>query len=148
MIRWAVAIAGVVGIALLLVLWLVPGGREDDAPAEMADGIAVPSGQEVSFVDTVTNAPGALGLTVRFRFLAPGIARGTGTISAEVAQEDMAHLCETYALPRLASTGPRPEQVVISLMDRLVPFGERDPEATQYFEAYRVEGGACIWEGF
>ena len=48
----------------------------------------------------------------------------------------------------LPATGPQPSQIVISLSDRAVPFGEADPEATQFFEAYRVEGGACIWEMF
>ncbi|SPH18527.1 hypothetical protein DEA8626_02066 [Defluviimonas aquaemixtae] len=142
MIRWALAIAGVIGI----VLWLVLGKQEAAVPVAIADIITVPSGQAVSFVDTVNDAPGPQGLTIRFRFLAPGIARERSTVSAEAAQEDMAHLCEIYALPRLPGTGPRPEQIVISFMDRVVPFGEPDPEATQFFEAYRVEDGTCIWE--
>jgi hypothetical protein len=29
-----------------------------------------------------------------------------------------------------------------------VPFGEPAPDATQFFEAYRVEGDTCIWEAF
>jgi hypothetical protein len=44
--------------------------------------------------------------------------------------------------------GPIPSQIIISLEDRPVPFGEADPEAVQYFEAFRVENGACIWEVF
>lgn len=144
MIRWGLVIAA----AIAVTLWFLPGGRETDAPVEAADGIAVPSGQALNFVETVAGVPGPGGLTVRFRFLAPGIARGAGTVSGEAVQEDMAYLCENYALPRLPDTGPRPEQIVISLMDRVVPFGEADPEATQFFEAYRIEDGTCIWEGF
>ena len=34
------------------------------------------------------------------------------------------------------------------LLSRAVPFGEAAPDATQFFEAYRVEGDACIWEAF
>jgi hypothetical protein len=60
----------------------------------------------------------------------------------------MAHLCQSYALPRLSETGPVPAQIIISLSDRPVPFGEASPEATQFFEAYRIEGDACIWEAF
>lgn len=120
--------------------------------AEIAPGddqlIEVPSGQPVTLMDVVMSAPGPDGLTARFRFLAPAIARDTGTVDFDTASLDMQHLCQTYALARIANTGPQPSQVVISLSDRAVPFGEADPEATQFFEAYRVEDGTCIWEAF
>jgi len=41
-----------------------------------------------------------------------------------------------------------PSQVVISFSAAEVPFGEAAPEVTQFFEAYRVEDGTCIWEAF
>jgi hypothetical protein len=129
---------------LLLVLafaWPV-GGWAADEPIE------VPSGQTITFVETIQGVPGPEGLTVRFRFLAPAIARDGGTVSDEAAQADMEALCNSYALPRVPNTGPVPEQIIISLADRPVPFGEPAPEATQYFEAFRPEGGACIWESF
>jgi hypothetical protein len=117
-------------------------------PARAEDEIAVPSGQKVTYVETIHNALGPEGLTYRFRFLAPSIAREGGMVDADAALEDMAYLCETYALPRIADTGPQPEQIIISLADREVPFGEPAPEATQYFEAFRPEAGTCVWEGF
>lgn len=110
--------------------------------------IEVPSGQDMSFVDMVHDAPGPDGLTYRFRFLAPDIARADGTVTAEMAFEDMLALCETYALPRLAANAPAPGQIIISLADRPVDFGIPNPEATQFFEAFRPEGSTCIWEGF
>lgn len=112
------------------------------------DQIPVPSGQAVTWVDTIHTAPGPDGLTVRFRFLAPAIARDGGTVVIDDAFVDMAYLCETWAIPRLAALGPQPEQVIISLADQPVPFGEIAPEVTQLFEAYRPDGAACIWEGF
>lgn len=120
-------------------------------PAVLAaglDGIALPSGQTVTWIDTIHDAPGPEGLTLRFRFLAPAIAREGGTVTADEAQEDMQVLCDEYALPRIAGTGPQPSQIVISLSDREVPFGEPDPDATQYFEAYSIADGACRWEVF
>ncbi|MEZ5777977.1 MAG: DUF6497 family protein [Paracoccaceae bacterium] len=114
----------------------------------MGGEIAVPSGQVVTYQDTISTAPGPGGLVIRFRFVAPAIARDGGTVTPEVAQEDMEFLCRTYALPRLSETGPVPDQVVISLADRELPFGEASPDATQFFEAYRVEGATCIWEAF
>jgi hypothetical protein len=58
----------------------------------------------------------------------------------------MRYLCETFALDRIE--GGMPAQIFISISDRPVVFGEKDPDATQVFEAYRPEGGTCIWEEF
>ena len=46
------------------------------------------------------------------------------------------HLCQNFALPRISDIGPQPSQIVSSLSDRPVPFGEAAPDATQFFEAY------------
>jgi len=110
--------------------------------------VVVPSGQDVRLLEVVLNAPGPDGVAARFRFVAPAIAKDGGEIDFETASADMAHLCQTYALPKLAELGPVPPQIIISFSDRAVPFGEAAPDATQFFEAYRVEGDACIWEAF
>ena len=118
------------------------------APA-LAEGIVVPSGQPITLHDVIWGAPGPEGLTVRFRFLAPQIARVGGSVDFDTAAADMAALCETYALPRtVTGTGPQPAQIIISLSDIAVPFGAAAPEATQYFESFGIENGACIWEVF
>lgn len=113
----------------------------------MAEEVPVPSGQPVTFLEAILNEAGPDGMTARFRFVAPGIAEGGG-VAFETAASDMAYLCETYALPRIAVTGPMPAQVVISLSDRPVPFGQAAPEVTQFFEAYSIDGATCIWEAF
>lgn len=118
------------------------------APLCAQEEIKVPSGQRITFIETVRDAPGPDGLTYRFRFLAPDIARTDGTVTDEMAFEDMAALCVEYALPHLSNIGPRPSQIIISLADRPVPFGAPDPDATQFFEAFHPEDGACIWDGF
>ncbi|MDZ4137160.1 MAG: DUF6497 family protein [Paracoccaceae bacterium] len=112
----------------------------DDAP------IPVPSGQLVTLVDVIPNDSGPDGLTLRFRFLAPAIARTGGTVGFDAAVADMQHLCETYALPRALDFAPQARQIVISLSDTPVTFGEATPEATQFFEAFSIENGLCIWE--
>lgn len=106
--------------------------------------LAVPSGQPVEFVEMLWDRPGG-GLVYRFRFLAPQINAGMGF---EQSAADMEYLCREFALPRVANTGPQPRQIIISLADRPVEFGVTDTEAVQYFEAYRVENGGCIWEMF
>jgi hypothetical protein len=138
----AAVLAGVAMLAWRL--WPAP-----EQPVAL-DGVPVevPSGQQVAYVDTIQNERSVAGLAYRFRFLAPGISRDGGTVSEEAAQADMQALCDSFALPRLPSTGPVPEQIIISLSDRPVAFGEPAPEATQFFEGYRIEAGKCVWELF
>jgi hypothetical protein len=107
--------------------------------------IEVPSGQPVSFLEMLWDRPG-FGLFYRYRFLAPELGepgRGFDDVAA-----DLEHLCNAFAIPRLAQTGPQPSQIVISLSSAPVEFGESAPDITQYFEAYSVEDGRCIWEVF
>ena len=128
--------------ALGLALLLAAGGA-----AAGQEALVAPSGLSLSWVDMIRDAPGPAGLTLRFRFLAPDMAR----IAADAAalSDDMQWLCESFALPRIASIGPQPAQIVISISDRPVPFGEPDPDALQVFEAYAPRpDGHCEWEMF
>lgn len=55
--------------------------------------------------------------------------------------------CAEFAADLLRE-GAEPEQIVISISDRPVPFGETIPEAVQFFELYDLVEGACVWRGF
>lgn len=129
------------GLCLLLPLAAPLAARAEDP-------IALPSGQKVTLLEVLSNIPGNDGLAVRYRFLAPEIAREGGTLDAETAGKDMDWLCTTYVLPRLSQNGPKPAEIVISMSDRDVPFGEEHPEATQFFNSYAIADGACEWEMF
>ena len=120
------------------------------APAAMAanasdDLLDVPSGQSVTFQEMLWDRPGG-GLVYRFRFVTPEIG-GDGRDYMDV-EPDMAFLCETFAIPRLAETGPQPSQIVISFSQKATEFGVADPDTVQFFEAYRIEDGTCILEFF
>ena len=115
------------------------------APVVAVDELRVPSGQQVVFLEAILNESGPEGQTARFRFVAPAIATD---IDFETVVVDMQHLCDTYALPRVTGTGTLPQQIVISLSAEAVPFGEAAPDVTQFFEAYSLLDGACIWEVF
>lgn len=104
--------------------------------------LKVPSGQAVTLQEVIWNVQGVLGLTLRFRFVAPDLA----ALDVETALADMQALCDTFAVPRSTDFGPAPRQIIISMADAALPFGEAAPDAVQYFEAYRIENGACIWE--
>jgi len=127
---------------------LMPVQAEIGSQLANSDTIIVPSGQPVTLHEVIWNAQGPEGLTLRFRFLAPQIARDSGTVDFNTAAGDMQALCENYALPRIAAHGPVPAQVIISLSDAPVPFGEARPEATQFFEAFTIKDGNCIWDAF
>ena len=108
---------------------------------------AVPSGQSVTLNEVLIDEVNAQSW-LRFRFLAPQIARATGDITYADAEADFAYLCETVARPYLVEFDLSPDIVVITLMDRAVPFGEADGQATQFIEAFRIDGDTCIWEAF
>lgn len=131
--------------ALAGLLAFAPGGTTGAFAATGGAGVAVPSGQPVFFHEMLWDRPG-VGLVYRFRFVAPEI--GSEGREFEDVMGDMEFLCQEYALPRLAETGPKPSQVVISLSQSEVEFGQAAPEVVQFFEAYRIEGGICIWEIF
>lgn len=108
---------------------------------------ALPSGHSVRLAEVVWGGP-ETGPLVRFRFLDEGLGArmsGEGFVDAEA---DTAYLCETVALPEAMKAGAAPTQIIISISDRFLPLGEADPEVVQLFEAYRVQNGACEWEGF
>lgn len=128
-------------------MWQAQAGGAQSVPGDGA-AVALPSGQVVTLAETIWNAPGPTGLVTRFRFLAPEINPETGSVDFPAAADDIAWLCQNYALERVTDFGPLPSQIIVSLEDRVVPFGESDPDATQFFEAYSIENGACIWEMF
>lgn len=129
-----------VGIGLMLIL------PEDGKPTKRMGkvGVVLPSGLEAELHEMLWDRPGQ-GLVYRFRFVAPQFKP---TDDVDVLMKDLEHLCTEYALPKLADTGPMPNQVIISLADKPSEFGQYNPEINQVFEAYSVRDGACIWEMF
>lgn len=139
-----VFVRGALVAALVLTAFAWPPSAA--ARADARAPIIVPSGVAVEWLETLSDTEGPAGLTLRFRFVAPEV--GAGGYTPEMAAADMQALCDGFALPRIPNLGPQPAQVVITLADRPVPFGESDEAAVQFFEAYSVVDGACVWEMF
>jgi hypothetical protein len=110
--------------------------------------LPVPSGQGVTLLDIIWNSEGPEGVTPRFRFLAPAIARSGGSVSYELAEMDLQHLCDEFVLAALGENGPLPATVLLTLADRAIEFGVSDPDSTQYTEMFRLDGTTCIREVF
>ncbi|MEO0670306.1 MAG: DUF6497 family protein [Pseudomonadota bacterium] len=115
--------------------------------ATVATAQDLPSGQTVTLDEVLIDQVGAEAW-MRFRFLAPAIAGGEEGLGYAAVEGDFAVLCEDVARPYLAEFALEADVVVISLMDRTVPFGVADAEATQFFETFRVTDGACDWQEF
>jgi hypothetical protein len=128
--------------ALLLAALVVVSGCQEDAAEGLK--VEVPSGRELSLIDVITDARGPQGATARFRFLVPGLSPD----DAEAAAADMQAVCDSFALERTQGMVPEPQQIIISFADAEVPFGEPAPDVVQFFESFRPENGACVWEVF
>lgn len=116
--------------------------------AAMAQPLDLPSGTQAVLhevlIDTVSGEN-----WLRFRLVAPAIDAKLEHAPDYVALEgDFPHLCAAVALPYIADFELAADKIAISLSDRIVEFGTTDPDATQYFELFRHEGGTCIWEAF
>lgn len=116
------------------------------AAAAQEEALRLPSGLEARFFEVLTDRPAGGGLIYRFRYVSEAFDADPEHLAA--LDDDLLWLCERHALPRISNIGPQPGQVVISLADRESAFGVYDPDVMQVFEAYRPEGGACIWEMF
>lgn len=107
---------------------------------------AVPSGQAISLQEVLLDVkPDGVLTYARFRFVTPEI--GTERSYGDV-ETDFAFLCAEYALPIVEAGPDKVDQIVISFASQPVEFGVSDPDTTQFFEAFRVENGSCIWEEF
>ena len=119
--------------------------EQENLDVTVGDGaaIAVPSGQAVTLLDIIWNSQGPEGPAPRFRFVAPAIAKNGGTVSYEATEADLVDLCQSYVIAALAEKGLAAPLVLVSIADRAVEFGVSDPEATQYFETFSIDGSTC-----
>lgn len=118
------------------------------APLLLATGplwaAGAPAGDTVVLQEVLVDQVGTE-TWLRFRFVAPRLAEGG--VEPEILAQQMTHLCDTLAIPYMAEYDLTGDVIVISLADRPTEFGVADPDATQFFEAYRPVDNACIWEG-
>jgi len=154
MTRWLIIAA-----ALALLFWLSATATlrlVGQGGGDLVKGteIAVPSGQQVWFLDRDFGVSGDAGQTgnaarVLYRFVAPEIGSEFGNvINFENVNQDMRHLCQVVLSISDAEPTPAFEQIVIALAARETPAGSTDPDVVKYFEAFRSADGACIQEVF
>ncbi|MCQ0092570.1 DUF6497 family protein [Roseovarius sp. M141] len=102
----------------------------------------LPSGGQVHLHETITEGNGSV---TRLRYVTDGFA--PDDMMPDTALEDLTFLCRSKALPNL--TAPVEGQtVIISLADRVAPFGVMDGSVAQIFEVFTIRDSICIWEAF
>ncbi len=124
----------VVGAALAVV---APAISQDRAPT-------VPSGIVLSLHEVLEDVQPDGALWLRLRYVAPDL-----TVDQHQRMvDDFAALCDSQALAYTPEQGRPASQAVISIASAEVDFGASAPDITQFFEAFRLENGTCIWEIF
>lgn len=78
----------------------------------------------------------------------PALPAAPDVLAQDPLHDDVLWLCQNWILPRIASTGPRPDAIMISIADKDIPFGSYDPGVLQLFEAFRLppDRDTCEWE--
>jgi hypothetical protein len=108
-----------------------------------AAGPELPSGLAVEPFDAAHEVTPDGTSQVVLRYLAPAIAGGA--VPYEAVMADLDALCAAEGIAAAAAAGVPIDEIVIVLMDRPVPRGQPDPEATQYIAAYAPVDGVCEW---
>ncbi len=116
------------------------------AQEELPITVEAPSGFDVTLHEVLFEEQPYTGETmIVIRIEAPAI--GSRVLAANL-QADMEWACETWGLPRVETLASPTDQIVVELMEELIPRGQPAPETRQFFETYRPENGLCIWELF
>ena len=113
------------------------------APVE-AEGVVAPSGMAVTLHEVLYEVqPYSEELWAVIRLLAPDLADAEAD-----PQEDLDWACTHFAPGAVDAAPEPPVQIVVQIMDRVVPRGQADAEAAQVFAGYVFDDDSCIWEGF
>lgn len=113
---------------------------------DLEESLAVPSGYDLNLQEVLYEVRQDNSQVARFRYVMPLI--GQEGVTFDDVEPDFLYLCEVHARRSVETEGRKVDQIIISLADRETEFGVASHVATQFFEAFRVENGACIWEGF
>jgi hypothetical protein len=108
-----------------------------------------PSGLHAELHETIFEPAGVTAATakrMRLRYHAPEIS-DQSAFGFEVIEADFRWLCERDGVKFAAVSAPMVKEVVVSIASEIVAFGETAPSVVQYFDAFRIDGAACIWEG-
>lgn len=114
------------------------------APA-MGWEVTLPSGAGVAFHDAIWEEDSG---TLRLRYVVPAVADPAFADRDADIHADMEWLCRTQALVMIGVSGHAWEGVTITMMAQPVVFGDTAPDVVQFFEAFVLQDGLCVWDAF
>ena len=126
-------------VLLITALSVTPAAADITAPSGLMPELGETIFEPVGVVTTAAKI-------MRLQFVSADLADQTRYDFATI-EADFEWLCQTVGLPRIEKSAPNVEQIIVSLASELVPLGETTPEVVQYFDAFQVSDGKCIWEG-
>lgn len=132
MLRYATNIVAAGGV---LVWAATTATGQEESPA-------VPSGIHLELQE-IRLELGSDDALARFRYVAPDLDH----YAFVAIEEDFPALCTDHVLPWARTRAESVTRVVISFASVPVEFGAATPGVTQFFEQFRLENDACIWEG-
>lgn len=135
--------AGSIGVAAL---WGLVSALSAGAQTHPPDAPPLPSGQSVTPLDAHLEEQANGDVLLVLRYLAPRVARARGDLDYDDVAADLDALCDGPGLTMAAATAAMPDEIVIVLIDRAVPRGVADPEATQFVGAYAPAPEGCQWQ--
>ena len=108
--------------------------------------VTAPSGFDVTLEDVIYEEDPYSGDTlIVVRLVAPAIA---SPVLSGALQSDMEWACETWGLPASDALSTPADQIIVEMMEAVVPRGESAPETRRFFETYSPDGDLCIWRLF
>ncbi len=130
---WRMAVS-----AGLLALALLPGRAG-------ADTLVLPSGQDAEFHDAYWEEDSG---TLRLRYVVPAVGDDAYARDHDAVFADMESLCAGPGLAMIEDDGNAWDGVTVTMMAMAVEFGHTAPDVVQFFEAFLVQDGNCIWDEF
>lgn len=122
------------------------GGEDDggDDGEYFDDGLIDPSTLDLSPVEADDSAEQEADAMIG----EPALPAAPDVLAQDPLHDDLVWLCDNWIMSRIASPGPRPRIVIVSIADKDIPFGAYDPEVLQLFEAFELPPGSahCEWE--
>ena len=110
-----------------------------------AHDLMAPSGQVMTLDEQLVVTPDNNNLYLGFASPLIGLDYNK---SVDHLAKEMDRLCEIVGFPKAAKfieQGERIEELVIRLMEQLIPHGEVNPDLIQYLNIYDIRQGTCLW---
>ena len=111
----------------------------------LAGSVTLPSGQEARLHDSFWEEDSG---TLRLRFVVPAVGDDAYARDHDAVFADMESLCAGPGLAMIEDDGNAWDGVTVTMMAMAVEFGHTAPAVVQFFEAFLVQDGNCIWDEF